>query len=62
MKFGWMVVSMVVLAAFTSSCSTSCGHPDVCNTGTAAYAQFTDKELATMTSKLDGLAGISAPQ
>ncbi|WP_174800765.1 hypothetical protein [Martelella limonii] len=63
MKFGWMILCVMVLAVFTSACSTqTCGKPDVCDTGTAAYPQFTDDDVSTMTTKLDGLAGIKPPQ
>ena len=64
MKFGRMILSVTLVAAASllAACSTTCGEPDVCDTGTAAYPQFTDEEGATMTTKLDGLAGIPAAQ
>ncbi|WP_180897441.1 hypothetical protein [Martelella soudanensis] len=64
MKFGRMILSvtLVAAAALVAACSTTCGKPDVCDTGTAAYAQFTDEDVATMTTKLDGLAGLPAAQ
>nr|WP_272211101.1 hypothetical protein [Marinicella sp. W31]MDC2876982.1 hypothetical protein [Marinicella sp. W31] len=60
------IVLFIVFAAFASiglsSCSTTCGDPDICAQPTPAYQQISDEDVTVMTKKLDGLAGVSSPQ
>ncbi|MBB4121700.1 hypothetical protein [Martelella radicis] len=56
------VVLSVVASLGLSSCSTTCGDPDVCTEIAPAYQQMSDEDISTMTEKMDGLAGVSARQ
>ncbi|MET3600065.1 hypothetical protein [Martelella mangrovi] len=60
------VVLSIMFAAFATmglaSCSTTCGEPDVCAQPTPAYQQMSDDDIATMSAKMNGLAGVSNRQ
>ncbi|TNB46922.1 hypothetical protein FF124_15335 [Martelella lutilitoris] len=60
------VALSVLFAVFASlglsSCSTTCGDPDVCTEISPAYQQMSDEDVSAMTEKMDGLAGISSGQ
>ncbi|AMM84925.1 hypothetical protein AZF01_11585 [Martelella sp. AD-3] len=45
-----------------SSCSTTCGDPDVCTEISPAYQQLSDDDVSAMRERMDGLAGIPAGQ
>ncbi len=60
------VALSILFAAFASlglsSCSTTCGDPDVCTEISPAYQQMSNEEVSAMTEKMDGLAGVSSRQ